>query len=251
MKFKQYLKENNEMVDFYQKIKAIYTDCQPFLKDLVKNGFDYFKKGDDLLYSGKKNEIPFFKKSIRKNRKPKDTPIKEHELMDKLFNEKFGFKARSNSLFCTGDLTQASSYGNVYAIFPIGKYKFIYSKKIRDLFSDSPTVTFEKHYEDEYLKTLEKLPTDHSVSIWYGDNNNKVKQEFIQKIKKEIISTYTDKNIMKAISSHNEIMVNCKEYYGMNFENPSTRKIIKSYIDINGTKLLSENDFKEWWDRWI
>jgi hypothetical protein len=67
---------------------------------------------------------------IRTDRKPKDTPLEMHQLLDKQFQKRFGIKARSNSLFCyfrniNSYLRDRSGYGVPYYIFPIGNFKTI------------------------------------------------------------------------------------------------------------------------------
>ena len=123
----------------------------------------------------------FFKKETRKDRKPLDSINEYHKVMDEWFLKKFGWKARSeNSLFVYGQKVTDDYY-----VFPVGQFKFVWSSKVKDptgVFQlDSP---YDATYSDELIKKLE------------GSN-------------------YSDKNIIAAIKSGNEIMIQCKEYYGM------------------------------------
>jgi len=104
----------------------------PYLKDIK-----YDKQSDHRLLSGRYfNNAVFFEKTIRSDRDPKDTPSWLHRKLDKMFNKKFGIKARSNSLFCTGSAGQAQGYGDIFVIFPKGPYKIIWSDEVPDLFID-------------------------------------------------------------------------------------------------------------------
>ena len=71
-------------------------DCTPFLKDMIKGNWGFLYSGRD----GRKGDV--FKGKVRKNRKPTDTHRDIHRDLDILFQKKFGYPARSNSIFCTG-----------------------------------------------------------------------------------------------------------------------------------------------------
>jgi len=43
-------------------------------------------------------------------------------MIDDVFEKKMGIRLRSNSLFCVADRLLAESYGDVFAILPMGKY---------------------------------------------------------------------------------------------------------------------------------
>jgi len=175
MRFKQYLTEDvktkEEILDIIEK------DCKPFLADWRK------LKTDKFILSGRSDVVYFKKKQVRKNRKPMDTPLNMHLLMDDWFYEKFGIRSRSNAVFCSFDETTASVYGYAFLIFPIGKYKAVSSKIIEDLFNAISAIRRKGHKEEKALgKELTKTLN---------------------------IGNYTDK-----LTYHeNEIMVTCKEYY--------------------------------------
>lgn len=65
-------------------------------------------------------------------RAPIHTNESLHNAADEWFFEKFGVRARSSTLMCSTDLSQARGYGATYSIAPIGHYKAIYSKEIKD-----------------------------------------------------------------------------------------------------------------------
>lgn len=65
-------------------------------------------------------------------RVPVDTGDRLHKAADDWFLEKFGVLARSTTIICSTDISQARSYGAAYRVTPIGPYKVIYSEEVRD-----------------------------------------------------------------------------------------------------------------------
>ncbi|MFW6046289.1 MAG: hypothetical protein ACOCP4_00600 [Candidatus Woesearchaeota archaeon] len=106
-------------MDEDELFEDISKKCAPFIKNIVSEPIK------NLLVSGRKSKPDYFIGTVRKNRKPKDTPTEYHEYADKIFYEEFGIKARSQTLFCNGTPIGVKSYGNPYLIFPIGKYKLV------------------------------------------------------------------------------------------------------------------------------
>lgn len=123
-----------KVLAFVDLIKLLHKDCKPFLNEWAKP-----QKGHrDILFmfSGRKSSKDFEKKSVRMNRTPVDTHPLVHKALDDAFEKKFGHRARSNSMFCTGSVVTAKSYGDPYMIFPIGKYRYLWSESHKDLYSD-------------------------------------------------------------------------------------------------------------------
>lgn len=118
-------------------IAAIKRDCKPFIQSkpggLVMRGM-----------TGKGDEI--FKRVVRQDRKPLTMRADKHKAFDDWSKEKFGFGARTQCVFVTGDYGDAKSYGQPYAIFPIGDFRFIWSPEVGDLFMYN--TTHIKDYDD-------------------------------------------------------------------------------------------------------
>ena len=149
-------------------VEIIKRDCKPFLESGLTR----------LMYRGMRNKTKsFMKVPVRQDRKPKSTDRDIHNLADKWFDEKFGFKARSAAAFVTGDFNEALDYGALYAIFPIGDFKFVWSKKSFDLF----------------------------VSLF----------DLAGTVKKLEMLEFKDTDLDDALKSGNEIMLHCKEYYAV------------------------------------
>lgn len=108
------------------------------------------------MYRGFTNSAPpITVKLINQNRLPKDTPKQIHKIFVEAFKEA-GIKAnRDNSIFVTGDHSQASDYAasNVHVVYPIGDFDFSYSKDVKDLYMD-----LEKLFNKQLLIFDENQP---------------------------------------------------------------------------------------------
>lgn len=166
---------NKGIDDYDEAIDFMEKNCKPFLKDW-KN-----IKSDDFLYRGKKGiSHDIFIGDVRKNRMPMSTKKSTHDEFDRLFYNKFGVKARSQCLFCTSDAINAATYGKEWIIFPVNKYKIIWSPEIEDLFL--------------YLARSEfPIPA------------------------RDIVEWYIEGNLKDAINSGNEIMVCCDQYLAFSY----------------------------------
>lgn len=189
MKFYNYINEQ-EFNQREQDIIEYLEDCKPFLKDWKKCNTD------DLLMSGRKRMDNYFIGKVRKNRRPMNTKKEMHDKLDDLFNEKFGVKPRSNSLFCTAVYDVAGSYGDAFVIFPIEEYKIIWSKDVDDLF------------------------------MRLGSSREHVNLD-------KIVDSYETGNLCEALNSDSEIMLLCDEYLALHttaFRYPYEKNKIISMI---------------------
>ncbi len=227
MRFKQYLTEDF-LPSIEYTINTLYRDCMPFIIDISKLPIT-----QNMIYSGRKGNQYIIKKDVRKGRKPLDTPRYDHELFDDLLYDKFKIKGRSDTLFVTGDPSIASGYGNsVYMIFPIGSYKIIWSDMVSDLYNN--------HYINQIYN---------KYNISFKDVHDKHYDErLIKDLKKNIISTYYIGNIKKAINSGYEIMLSCKEYYGIKWNKYFYQ--VRSYVYRMGTDKPTADNFAEWVERY-
>lgn len=135
-------------------IKIIFKDCQPYLKEMRKNRADHFfyrgtrKRGDAIT------EI-----KPRQDRYPKDTPQDVQDYIDDFFQKKFGWRPRSQGVFTSYKDDDAKNYGSVHMFFPKGKYEYVFSPDVQDLWSYIDDNGFMQYIEDE---------PDH----WYNDYEN-------------------------------------------------------------------------------
>jgi len=194
MRLQQYL--NEDIVK--ERIELIEKNCQPFLKDLKK------LNNRNLLYSGRPVTIDFTKKKVRKNRKPKNTPEKLHQLIDDWFYDKFSIRSRSNVIFCIFHYYEAALYGEPHVIFPIGKYKAVSSPIVLDL---------TQFIEDTFFDIM----YDVKKNLYFKPGEEDILTSKLEQLK------YTDK-----LKYHmNEIMITCKEYYILHLK--SNKNVIKHF----------------------
>ena len=110
-----------------------------------------------------------------------------HKELDKLFLEKFGWRARSEGVFAQA---LPKYYSNPYLFFPAGSYKYVWSPKIQDLYREV----------DNYLQWIgEELP--------YPEAKAKAQ---------ELVNTYISTGLSKAMKTNNEITFKCDAYYLVN-----------------------------------
>ncbi len=171
-------------------VKTIQRDCKPFLEQA--NGGTLYRG------LGHENEGMLKKKVRLANREPKDMPQDIHDKLNKYFLMKHGAKFR-NALFLSGSDMQAGEYGDLYKIFPIGRFEFLWSPKISDLYTE---------YED------------YEGGFWHDltpkeERAHKKKQ--LKRFHDEVLTKgYTTDHLAKAIKSGNEIMLRCNSYYAIN-----------------------------------
>lgn len=135
--------------DMDEVISILQEDCKQYISDVQK-----YYKGNFLL-TGKKDEVFFDDREVRKDRTPKDTPRDIHILMDDWFKDEFGIRFRSNSFFASFLRTVVSDYGWPYLVFPIGEYLAVSSLKIKDIY-----VTLEEYIFLETRKEVAELEDD-------------------------------------------------------------------------------------------
>ncbi|KFZ27293.1 MAG: hypothetical protein KQ78_00463 [Candidatus Izimaplasma bacterium HR2] len=201
MRLQQYINNelNEELVidDWTEMINIIKKDCSKFLKEF----------GSTPIYRGTKeikNDNTLIRMKSRINRTPVDTPQHLHDLMDELFKKHYGWKARSESIFVIKDSSTAESYGNITLFFPIGNYKYLWSKEVDDL------------YEQIRIKIINKII---GYGIYTRDLEPKdITSEFETKLE-DIIKTY--KTIGFKNSKKQECMFKVNNYYLIRFDNLS------------------------------
>lgn len=128
MKFKQFLTEAVSPEAF---ARQVIEECQPYISDVGPTNIFALKRG--LYTNGKNFYAPL---RVNQNRTPTDSSKILHNLLNQGFNEAFGIKFRSQSIFCSSNTRVASQYGNsVYYVIPRGDYKACWSSSITDAYN--------------------------------------------------------------------------------------------------------------------
>ncbi|CAG7580800.1 MAG: hypothetical protein SLAVMIC_00561 [uncultured marine phage] len=135
-------------------IELLKTQCAPFLKEFKHHTKHNTFNGLHPLYRGYsggqftnfeivgKNPDDFgrrytaFKKKARlKDRYSDATPKETHDELNDKFRERFGVPVR-NGIFTSFDEDTASRFGEAYYFFPVGEYRYFWSTRYNDLWSD-------------------------------------------------------------------------------------------------------------------
>jgi hypothetical protein len=172
-------------------VTAIKKDCQPYLQSVI----------DPLmLFRGMTYGQGFIRKKVRKDdRTPKAASMSRHNLVNDYFIDRFGIPFR-NGIFCIPNLNVASGFGEVYVIFPIGKYEALWSPKVADL-----NYFFDDDEFDDLRAALDSMDTGsdeymHTVGeLWDVMDSQK----------------WIRNRLDDAWAFKNEIMIWCDHYYAL------------------------------------
>lgn len=114
-------------------IKMLNSQCSEIIQAM--------KASNKFLYRGVRgysdpNFPEQFKGKSRSDRKTMGTSSWHQPVMDKILANN-GFAAlRGNSIFCTSNIEDSTTYGRPYIIFPINGFDFTWSPVYQDLYGD-------------------------------------------------------------------------------------------------------------------
>jgi len=175
---RQYKIDDPEVLQVMKVIVTIGQECRPYLNQ-VSNPLGLFRGVDG---GGKA-----IKKRIRlDDREPQGMSRRTQSKVNRAFTDKFGAPFR-NSMLCTGDENEAEAFGNLYSVFPIGDFKFLWSPEIYDL--------------NNILWNIEE------------EQGDVIELDDIIKIVND--GNYKTSDLEDAINSRNEIMIRGQGYYGI------------------------------------
>ena len=230
-------------------IAGVKEKCQPFLKDMGKRMID----DDIFVFRGfTSHSGDYIHGTVRADRRPKDTDRVFHELFNNWTKEKFGIYSRSECLFATSDEGDASEYGAVFAVIPVGTYEVIYSPVISDLYDQlfsNPSkliMNFHKFNDKRLGDVLEEydLITDEDKN-WESDEStrmefqtfrsafNSTRYDFqgkasdvdMENLKKFMVNEVFEKvryvkeaSCKRAAGIGTEMMIHCKEYFAISLD---------------------------------
>ncbi len=190
--------------------ETIIKDCHQYLNE-IKN-----QPTHHILYRGANTKNFFEKRKRFKDRSPLSTKLYYHETFNRYFEKYFLWKAR-NGVFATGSILEALEYTDddytAHIFFPIGRYKYVWSEKVVDLYYEI-THKIEPYYE-ELLQQ-------------HGDDLKTIKRELEQYIE-YYVKTYKDDDLVSGIKSGHEISFDVNEYYLL--KNDQRGKLILKIIE--------------------
>ena len=184
----------------------------------------YQKNTNNILYRGVKRDIYHYSiEKRRKDRKPKDMPSELHRWFDNEFQKQFGWKARSEGVFVIANERTAQGYGRPYIFIPKGKYRFLYSKEIKDLWAEATGD------DNIYIDPVEVavLNDDSDTLDMFIDEYGYGSPPSVHQVLDKIVNSYTNKNIQLGMEYKHEIMFDCDEYFL--FEKSVFEQILKDF----------------------
>jgi hypothetical protein len=193
------LLERSEIVDTSlsaeQAANIISKQCQPFLNEIGDIDTHQFFRGTRIRFSP--NVVI---QEPRVDRRPLTNTRSAHDAADSFFFDEFGIKFRSQALFCSGLEEIAKIYGDVYIVFPIGKFDFCWTEEFTDMFlflRKELILKKQEHLSDkeqaEYLRSLLEVTefhfNDNSFGKYFGSGFRRhemmIKCQEVLLIKKE------------------------------------------------------------------
>ena len=191
--------------------KLVQKKCKPFLKEWMP----IQKTGEMFpLYRGM-NEQDAGEKWVRQDRKPEMSGRKFHTDVDNMMKQVHGVNGRTKAMFCTGDASATTAYGDAFMVFPVGRYKYLWSGRIRDLYIDASKYGYHPNMMDWIVSTARKM----NIDIYDPKEGSKAQKELRKmgqaqntQALRDMMKYYYTKDLRKAIRSENEIMVQCESY---------------------------------------
>lgn len=245
--FKKFLNETEEdltIFDAHTIANTIKRDCSKWLKE-VKNPKEfpvYRGSREDLTSKNFTVTYPpthigpiLNKKSVRTDRRPKDTSKKLHDYVDGWLNKQFNIKFRSQSVFVTGDVSKAVDFGLTYLVFPIGDYDYCWSHDFKDMTEDiDNAIRFrvEKLFKSGDLsqRDFNYIKQDYGFLI-SGILNIDDGEDILDYVLNEA-GYKMNSDLLKAIRMGNEIMISCDEYYMLGPLTSRSSDTIHEILDI-------------------
>lgn len=202
--FRQFLEDKQDLV-FQDLLKG---PCVNFFRQSQKNGLlvrgmkGYGQLEGKMTLGEGFEGISFdvFRKAVRKERKATDTGKYLSKVIDDWFEDRHGIRARSEAMFCFGEAGRENAYmyGPLCVVLPIGKFTYVWSPKVGDLFED---VVLNKMQREggNIMKPYIELPS------------GKLNVDAIWEVMDGL--GYTINGFSKAVGDAVEIMIDCDEYY--------------------------------------
>ena len=219
---------NNIIFEFNEfnkiNINLIFNDCKQHISDLKKSNIGSF------FYRSMKIDIGTYKKMNHiKNRFPLSTPLKYHNMINKISKIYFNYEIRNGVFIYNKPITNIfhkKLYGDTYIMFPIGKYDIYWNPEIFDLFTkfNFNEQDFELDLEIEY--EINNLKNKISFDDFKKHKKNE-NEKIIKSALKKLIKEYKKNNISEYFKYYVEASVDVNYYYLINMK---YKKILEKQI---------------------
>ena len=217
MRATEFIAEGVTDADIQEMAKIIERDCQPFLQATNNLKYKLFRGIKNLRQNGilTKSRCPV-------GREPADSSEIMHQIADDWFYDNTGIRFRSNSIFCSGRMNDADDYGIVTIMIPIGNFDFCWSPTVHDMFGAFDELVDWWWLDDEYDGDDDEDSDEYNNSL--SSATDKLTSA-LRAAKYQFNSSIA--GFRKGISSGNEMMIHCDEYYILRMTDETTQIINK------------------------
>ncbi|MCS7316757.1 MAG: hypothetical protein NZZ41_00340 [Candidatus Dojkabacteria bacterium] len=225
-----------------------WSNSDKKILDLIKKEcsqiLDLYKNHKKYLYRGVKNfNLITGKIYPKEDRKPLDIDKSFHDFLVMIFDRLNLGVNRNNCLFCTTDMWFASSFGNVFVVFPKNDFKYVWSEKIFDLYTDIDGI-------------CNNITRNNDNIIYLKDNMERIRifeikkiylDIFYEEILKILHEEYKDISVIdkdRRTNKIHDIIINNKNIF--NFSNSSFKNLLNLYcLPYHKSEFLHDIFFKE------
>lgn len=199
-----------ELNDLWRKILTECSEIVAIYKSFPENSPGGSFGDLKILFSGRNKEEAWFEGQSRNDRKPLDSPIGFHNLLNKVFDSCGMTANRSNSFFVTPNPAVAYGYGCPYAIFPKNGFQYTWTD-----FKDLASFHASGILSPLVLDYRRATPDD------------------AEEIFRQIVTTICPRNtdIHDAINMHHEIMIH-GAYYAIH------TSLMRQIIELMNTNIV-------------
>lgn len=180
----------NELHSSEFDIDKFESDCAKWL--------DVLRDAPQVAYHGAQTHVGHWTIMPMKHRTgPRDSPDEQHRKTNEFFKSKFGHECR-NWMFVTGSSNMARGYGELFTIFPIGDFQYLWSPQIEDFANKTEEFRTEIRMQDR------QLPYDMVKSEAQAKMDAFIREPGVWNF---------NTRIGAALKSGHEIMLDCKSFY--------------------------------------
>lgn len=205
--FKQFMSEEEKLTIeewVKQNCSGLVKEFKGHAHDVVMSEFALYRginstSSEKVQFSDVK--APAYIMKVRSDRKPSDTALQIHKMVDEELHKRFGWYPRSSSVFCFGKagLSFTDDFGPAFRIYPMGEIKYIWNPEVTDLYGTLGQMR-RKDLELAAVRRKDVLTND-EVEAW-----RKALQPVFDGYK------YTGLEECMTHTRPFEIMMGCKEY---------------------------------------
>jgi hypothetical protein len=159
-----------EDINSYESLMAtLRKDCSKFIEEM-HGARRFFWRGT----TADGNELVVTRKPRLEDRRPLNTAPEIHDMMNKAFQEKYGWKVR-NGIFVTNLAIDAKSYGTPRIFFPKGDYTYLWSPDVSDLYVQMSKYDslFDEDDRKQNWRTFQRSQINAKEGVWSATYNSK------------------------------------------------------------------------------